>query len=311
MTATPERQRNQLQTAPPGQSQTHHRTQRESDVRQGDRTQNQSDTQATVAVVILAALQTHKREPPHAASITNLCLKKPPLPILSQIKRRQALETPPLETEVSPIEKEPFPPGNAVTTDQPNQKRNQSHGVANADPKAYRYLNKPLPPPMQPGQYAQPGPPRQPSQPLYTQQAAQLYPQPTYLQPRFADQPNQKRNQSHGVANADPKAYRYLNKPLPPPMQPGQYAQPGPPRQPSQPLYAQQAAQLYPQPTYLQPRFAPQPMNAPPYAQPYTPSKLLRWTPTTTLRTIFSLEGISIADRQHWSNLKKDYPLNF
>ena len=241
LTATPERQRNQNQTAPPRQSQTHHRTQRESDVRQGDRTQNQSDTQATVAVVILAALQTHKREPPHAASITNLCLKKPPLPILSQIKRRQALETPPLETEVSRIEKEPFPPGNAVTTDQPNQKLNQSHGVANADPKAYRYLNKPPPPPMQPGQYAQPGPPRQPSQPLYTQQAAQLYPQPTYLQPRFA----------------------------------------------------------------------PQPMNAPPYAQPYTPSKLLRWTPTTTLRTIFSLEGISIADRQHWSNLKKDYPLFF
>ena len=54
-------------------------------------------------------------------------------------------------------------------------------------------------------------------------------------------------------------------------MQPGQPAQPGPPGQPAQPLYAQQSAQLYPQPTYLQPGFAPQPMYAPPYAQPYTP----------------------------------------
>ena len=93
-TAALERQRYQIQTAPPEQSQTYRASHKSDDSLKGI-TQNTPETQAAGPSDTFTSPQTHKRDNPHARPQTNRCLDQPLPAPLSQNKRKRALAVSP------------------------------------------------------------------------------------------------------------------------------------------------------------------------------------------------------------------------
>ena len=109
LTTTPERQRYLNQTAPPEQSQTHHRTHHESDESQRDMIQKPTETLTAEARDTLTDPQTNERKCPHDISQTNRCHNKPLSAPLPQNERTRAPEDPPLEATINQTKKAPPP----------------------------------------------------------------------------------------------------------------------------------------------------------------------------------------------------------
>jgi hypothetical protein len=108
-TATLERQRYQVQTTPPGQSQKHI-TPCESDDNHRSMTKKPTETQAAEPPDTFTILQTLECNYPHTRSETNRYLNKPPPAPMSQNKRRRSPINSPLEATINSIEKATPPP---------------------------------------------------------------------------------------------------------------------------------------------------------------------------------------------------------